>query len=369
MKHLIRHRLLLGLLIFVALVSVVPPKALAVAGTVYFTPGGGDVIMGQDFTVEVRGKVPDPGWWGGGGTIIVNYDASKLQVIDRNDSGGAFQAANSRNFDGTTAGTVRYTAYIAINAPGVNDTKIISITFRPLTTGSSVLSFGSGTNVHNGPTTGAAKTFTVQPINCPAGQVGTPPNCTTPPPVTPTPTPKPTPTKPSTPTPATPTPTPTPTPVIEETPAPTIESDGGLKIENVKATATRQKNSITWTLNQSDITPTITYGLSKGATTFKGEIENTEENTYETELKSLKPGTLYYFTIKAASSDNLQGATYSGTLTTRGYPVQLTIQQSGVLAPGAKVSLGSRSFTANKNAIISTELGEGAVKATITPAG
>lgn len=370
MKQLLKYRLLLGLLIFVAFVSIVPPKALAVTGTVYFTPAGGDVKMGQDFTVEVRGDVPDPGFWGGGGTIVVNYDASKLQVIDQNDSGGAFRAANSRNFDGTGAGVVRYTAYVAINAPGVNNTKIISITFRPLTTGSSVLSFGSGTNVNNGPTSGASKTFTVQPINCPAGQIGTPPNCTTPPPpvTPPTPTKPTTPSKPSTPAPTVPTPTPSPAPVIEETPAPTVESDGGLKIENVKTTATRQKNGVSWTLNQSDITPTVTYGLSKSATT-KAEAEKNEDNSFEAEFASLKPGTLYYFTIKAASSDNLQGATYSGTLTTRGYPVQLTIQQSGVLAPGAKVTLGSRSFVANKNAIISTELSEGVMKATIRPAG
>ncbi len=377
MKRLNRNRLFAGLLALIAVVSIFPARAFAVAGTVSLTPPGGTVILGNEITVEVRGNVPDPGLWGGGATIVVNYDASKLQLTDRNDSGGAFRGANSRVWDGTGSGTVRYVAYYAINAPGVNGSKIISMKFKAIATGSVVMSFGSSTNVNNGPTSGTSQTFTIIPNVCPAGQTGTPPNCVTPPPPTPTPTPAPRPTTPTNPSRPSPTPTPsaspqpsvTPAPTQEETPEPTTNSDGGLKIENIKSVTTRQRNSVTWTLNRDGITPTLTYGTSKNAATTKATVEQQDDGSYEAELPALKAGTLYHFTIKAASSDSLQGATYNGTFTTRGYPVQLTVQQNGVLAPGAKVTIGSRTFTANKNAIITAELGDGAFTASITPVG
>lgn len=373
MKQITKHRLLPLFFVLFAVVSIFPHRVHAVAGSVYFTPNGGSVRMGDQITVEVRGNVPDPGLWGGGATIVVNYDASKLELVDRNDSGGAFRGANSRNWDGTKTGTVRYVAYYAINAPGVKNTKIISMEFRAISTGSAPLSFGT-INVNNGPTTGTNSTFNIIPLTCPAGQIGTPPNCSTPPPPSPSPTPKPT-------TPSTPStrPTPTPSPVVtveppvvdstESTPDPEVASDGGLKIEDVKATTTRQKNSVTWKLNRDNITPTIAFGTSKNAVTKAAETKLLEDGSYEAEFADLKPGTLYHFTIKAASSDSLQGATHSGTLTTRGYPVQLTIQQNGVLAPGAKAVINQRTFTANKDALIATELGEGQFTASITPSG
>lgn len=372
MKHSIRHRLILGLLLFITTISIFPSKAFALTGSVYFYPGGNDVINGTEINVEVRGNVPDPGWLGGGATIIVNYDPAKLQLLDRSDSGGAFQAANSRNFDGTKAGTVRYTAYVMLNAPGVNGNKIISMKFRTISLGGATLSFGSGTNVHNGPTTGSSTTFNIIAPTCPVGQVGTPPNCTTPPPPAPSPAPTPSkspptkaPTK-STPAPA-PSPLPTPTPTAEETPSPVEDSQGGLKIENVHVTTTRQKNSIAWTMNRNESPPTLVYGTTKVKQASEGKVTKLSDGSYEAVLPELKLGTLYYYTIKASSTNLLEGATYGGTFTTRGYPVQLTIQQNGVLAPSAKVKIGERTFTANKNAIITTELGDGEYSASITP--
>ena len=361
----------MALLLFTAVFSVIPTHVFALAGTVYFTPNGGSIVNGNEFTVEVRGNVPSPGIWGGGATIKFTYDASKLQLIDRNDTGGVFQNNNGSNWNGTTAGTVRYEAVVWWGAPGVNNQKIISVKFKAIAPGAVTLNFAPETNVNNGPTTGTPSTFTVLPTTCPSGQIGTPPNCTTPPPPSPSPTPKPTP-KPST----TPTPKPSSSPVtpapeqsVEETPAPVVESDGGLKIEDVKIVANRQKNSVTWTINKADAVPKVTYGTTKGDLKTEATVTKQEDGSYEVVFPSLKLGTLYYFTIKATTPDQLQGATYNGTLTTRGYPVQLTIQQNGVLAPGAKVKIGDRSFTANKNAIITTELGDGKYDAMITPVG
>lgn len=369
MKHTIKRKLIWGLLLFTALFANVPSQVFAVAGTIYFTPNGGSVLSGSEFTVEVRGNVPDPGFWGGGTTTAVEYDATKLQVVSYNDTGGVFSSSGNKNWNGTGAGLVRYQSTVVWNAPGVNNQKIIAITFKALAAGTTTLKFGSGTSVNDGPTTGTPSTFTILPLTCPTGQIGTPPNCTTPPP-SPSPTPKPSATpKPSTKPTPTPAPVVTPAPAVEEVPDPVVESDGGLKIENVKITTNRQTSSVTWTLNKPGATPTVAYGLSKSGLKSEAEITTSSDGSYKAEFKALKPGTLYYFAIKAATPDNLQGATYSGTLTTRGYPVQLTIQQNGVLAPGAKVVIGTRSFYANKNALISTELSDGKFAASITPTG
>lgn len=376
MKKTIRTRFFVGLLSLTVLLTTVPSQVFAVAGSVYFYPTG-DVQNNSQFTVEIRGNVPTPGWGrGGGATIRVAYDATKLEVVDRSDVGGVFRPNNGQNWNGTTAGLVRYESRIFFNAPGVNDRKIFSITFKAISPGNTTLSFASA-NVNDGPTTGTASTFTIHPLTCPSGQIGTPPNCKTPPKPTPKPTttPRPSttprPTSRPAPTPTTPTPTPTPPPeTVEETPEPESNSQGGLAIENVRVTASRQSNSISWTINDpSDVKPVFTFGTSRGEQKTESAVTKGEDGTYTTELPSLKAGTLYHFTIKVASTDQLSGATHSGTITTRGYPVQLTIKQNGVLASGAKVKIGDRSFTANKNAIITAELSDGNHDATITPAG
>ena len=363
MKSRFRQKLLLGLMLFTALFSLVPSRVFAVAGTIYFTPGGGSVINGSEFDVEVRGKVASPGFWGGGTTTIVSYDATKLEVVSKDDTGGAFAGANTKNWDGTTAGTVKYVAQYYWNAPGVNDQRIIHIKFKAIATGNATLSFGSGTSVNDGPTTGTPGTFTVLAPTCPSGQIGTPPNCTTPPPKpTPKPSTKPT-TKPN------PVVTPTPTPTVEETPAPVVSSDGGLKIENVKVTASRAENSVSWSLSNDAAKPTVLYGTNKNTLQDAGEVIKLEDGSYKLAFKDLKLGTLYYFTVKASTDDNLLGASYSGVLTTRGYPVQLTIKQNNVLLESATVVIGGRTFKTNVNSVVTAELSDGKFTATITPPG
>jgi hypothetical protein len=141
-----------------------------------------------------------------------------------------------------------------------------------------------------------------------------------------------------------------------------------LKIENVKATTTRTGNTVSWTLNNPAAIPELIYGTSRAGTINQADISKLANGTYSVNLTDLKPGTLYYYTIKASTADNLQGASYTGVITTRGYPVQLTIEQNNLYIPGAKVRIGERTFIANENAIVSTELSDGKHTATITPA-
>ena len=380
MKQTIRRRFLPGLLVLIALFSIVPARVHAVAGTIYFTPNGGTVIQGSTFTVEIRGNVPRP-LFSGGATVGVTYPTALLQATSATSSGGVLGGSNPT----INSGTVSFSVFNLFGR-AVDNQMIFKITFKALATGNATLNFTSNTNINDGPTTKTPSTFIVQAASCPAGQIGTPPNCTTPPQPSPSPSPTPSPSSSPTPTttprpsttprPAT-TPTPTaspaptaiPAPTIEELPAPVVQSDGGLKIENVKIVTNRQKNSVSWTINKDDAEPKLTYGTTKGNLTSEATIEKQEDGGYEAVFSDLKPGTMYYFAIKAATPDQLQGANYSGTLTTRGYPVQLTIQQNGVLAPNAKVKIGDRTFVANKDAIITTELGDGQYDAVITPVG
>ena len=367
MKNIVTYRVLTGLLI-AAIITLVPSRALAVAGTIYFTPNGGTVISGSEITVDVKGNVPAP-VFSGGATIGVMFPTNLLQYVSSSSAGGAFGGNNPT----VSGGTVNFTVFNFFGS-GVNDQMIFRIVFKAKAAGSATLNFTSGTNINDGPTAKQPSTFTIQMPTCPTGQVGTPPNCTTPvtPPPTPSPTPTPTP-KPTKPT--TPVPVPSTAPVIapvesvEESTTPVSESQGGLQIQNVKVTATRQENSVKWSLNNKQATPVLTYGTSKNSLKDEGIVSQLEDGSYAVEFTDLKPGTLYYFAIKASTTDNLLGANYSGVLTTRGYPVQLTIQQNGVLAPGAKVKIGERSFVANKNALVTTELGDGKYNATITPSG
>lgn len=361
------------LLVFVAFVSLVPAKAFAVAGTVSFTPNGGTVVNGSEFTVTVRGNVPDPGFiWGGGATIRVTYDATKLQLVSADDAGGAFSDNDEQEWN-NSAGVVRYRAQIYVNAPGVSNQKIISAKFKAIGVGSVTLSFAPETNVNNGPTTGTSSTFTIEQQSCPSGQIGTPPNCSTPPAP---PSPKPSSKPPTAAPPQTPKPLPSETPIssplpdpIEEVPEPISDSEGGLKIDNVITSISRQKNIITWSLNQPDIKQTLVYGTTKSNQKNKAEIRTLTDGNYEATLTDIDPGKRYYFTIQASAQNLLKGAEYSGTFASRGYPVQLTIKQNGVLAPNATVMIGERKFTADKNATITAEFGDGSYDAIVTPSG
>ncbi len=357
---------MLGLMVFAALVSLVPTTLFAAnSNTMQITPTPRSATTGDVFTVSVDGHVTDSFIFAVGVGVheaygTVTFPSNLLSVVSYSAAGTTFGASKS-----ITPGNGNVTFNLSSgpnSAATYQDVHLFTITFKAIAAGTANVGFGSA-NYGNGsgagvitPTTTGGKYTIASP----------------PAPVTPT-----TPTQPTTPskpattpkaTPKAPTPVATPvqTPTPEETPAPVIDSDGGLKIENVKATATRQANSIAWTLNNTDATPTLTLGTSKG-NQKDIDVAKQADGSYLANLSGLKLGTLYYFTIKASTADNLQGATYSGTFTTRGYPVQLTVKQNNLLLPGASVKIDGRSFVANKNSIITTELGDGDYTASITP--
>ena len=349
MKTRFRQKFLLGLMLVTALFSLVSTSVFATGERAYLTPASGNSPPGGTFTVSVDGYVGGTPPSGGATSVAgtINFPVNLLKVISTDITNSSFPSASiSPN---NTNGSITFFQSTSGKSSLVNQTvHLFSIKFQALANGSASVQFG---NVQY--STGAAAT---------TGGVYTI-STSTPTPV-PTPTPKPTPT----PTPK-PTPKPTPTPTVESTPAPTNDSDGGLKIQDVSVIATRTENSIAWSLNNAVVTPTLKYGTTVDNLKDAGTIPKQPDGSYKLDLKDLQLGTQYYFTIKAVTSDRLEGATYNGTLTTRGYPVQLTVKQNNVLSPGAQIKIGGRTFSANSHAVVTTELGYGDFTASITPAG
>jgi hypothetical protein len=366
MKQRIRRRFVQGLMLITALIIGVSTPVFAAGEKAYLTPAAGTTLPGNTFTVSVDGYVGHTWAWFivpvGASSVngSITFPSQNLKVTSINTTGAAFPNGNYTpnnttgriDFNGSTGG--QYTDQTV---------HLFTITFQALAPGTANVAFGATSyNLGSASTTGGTYTISSPPPPPPSPSPSPSP---TPKPST---TPKPTP-KPSTTPKPTPTPTPSVAPSVEETPAPEADSDGGLKIQNVKVSTSRHENKVSWTVSDPNTIATFNYGTSKAGQDNKAEATKNEDGNYEVSLESLKVGTLYYFTIKAATTDNLQGADYSGTFTTRGYPVQLTIQQNNLLLPGAKVRINERTFVANAYAIVTAELSDGSHVAQITPSG
>jgi hypothetical protein len=355
MKTKIRQSITLGLMLITALSSLISTSVFAASNSAFLTPASGTTQSGNTFTVSVDGTVSHSYFWWitvGANTAqgSLNFPAQQLKVTSISMTGSSFPNGTP-TFD-NAAGTISFNMSSSSGSYYDQAVHLFSVTFQAVAPGNAAVLFGSTQyNIGNAATTGGAYTLTAPPAP--------------PPSPSPSPTPKPS-TKPVVKATPTPTPKPTITPTVEATPAPIVDSDGGLKIENVKVTATRTENSIAWSLNNAAAKPTVSYGTSKNSLLDAGDIPQLPDGSYKLTLDNLNLGTLYYFTIKASTDDKLSGATYSGVLTTRGYPVQLTIEQNNLTIPGAKVSIGERQFVASKDGVITAELSDGDFTATIT---
>ncbi len=154
-------------------------SALAATGTIYITPASNSVQNGSTLTVSVR---VNPGTTIDSVQGTVTYDASKLQFISVDTSGSAFstELQNSQSSGSVVFARGDFGAGVSADA------LIEKISFKALVgSGSGTLGL-TGANADAGGTftnpssTGASVSFTTPPATCPAGQTGTPPNCTTP---------------------------------------------------------------------------------------------------------------------------------------------------------------------------------------------
>lgn len=331
MKQLLRLALPIFVAIGVFIYAVTTTPVNAAQGTIYFSPNTGTYNPGASFTVEVRGTVPSNGFFGGGATINVTYPTNLLQATSTSISGGALGGSNPTINNGTIS-------YSVFNYPSraINDQKIFSITFKTLNTGAATLNFSTNTSINDGPTAKQPTTIAIVAPSCPAGQVGTPPNCSVPPPIpVPPPTPTPAPVSPPSPTPA-PVSSPVPTPTVvtpdtsppEQTPQPTepAQPAESLSLKDIDVRAAYDSSVVNWATNIA-ATATFKYGTSAAKLDNTAAITSDEtKNTFTTTLSKLQLGTTYHYSIVVQNTSN-EIVSKNGTFTTKAYPVLLRVLQ------------------------------------------
>lgn len=388
------------LLVVMMVVSLLPsPSVFAAGNTIFVTPTSGSLQTGQSITVQVKGNIATGGNFGAdtvSGSLL--FPSNRLKVTSVSTAGATFNwqvsatpTASAVNFDERTF------SFSPINNSSVH---IMSVTFQAIAAGSANLSFSSNTRYSyssfgtNYPTTLTGGTYTINsppPTSCPAGQVGTPPNCTTPPPAqcpagqvgtppnctTPAPakcpsgqtgTPPncktPTPSggsnsKPTTPPPATP---------VAETPAEPIPApqENGLSISDAVTTREYKTASLSWKTS-SPAKNTVIYGTSLSKLDKTAEVTKEPDESYIAKFIDLSPGKRYYFTINSESEkDASKTSTYSGVFTTKGFPVAVTVTEGGVATSGAKLKISEQTYSTDKSGKITFELASGSYSVEVT---
>lgn len=343
MKQIFKLALPIFTALGVFLYAVTSTPVNAVQGTIYFTPGSGTYNPGSTFTVDVKGKVPSSGF-GGGATVNVTYPTNLLQATAVSLNGGVLGGGSPT----INNGTVSYSVF-TVPSRAVNDQRLFTITFKALATGSATLNFSANTNINSGPTTKQPAAFSIVNPSCPAGQVGTPPNCSTPPPPpTPTPTPVPTPVVPK-PSPVAPKPSPTPTPIVttpntsqpaqptEATPAPPAD-EKTLSIDDVDVQSSYDNVIVKWTTS-GPADATLNYGTSSSKLDNVAAVEASEDSTtFTAPLSKLQLGTTYHYSIVAKNASEVSISS-KGTFTTKAYPVVLRLLQNNQPLTEARVQI------------------------------
>jgi hypothetical protein len=395
-KHLLRFS---SIVISAMMVFSLLPTGTAHAAdssNIYLSPASGSYLKGANFSVLVRGNSPQTYFYGNtAGTVT--FPANLLKVTSIATSGSTYPNINAsfNNANGTV--TFSGSAY-----PPPTDIYFFTINFQALSAGSAPVNFSADTTINQSiyaPTTNrSGGTYTITNPTCPAGQIGTPPNCQTPPPPTcpagqtgtppncvtpPPPTcpagqigtppncqtpPKQPPTIPSVPsTPNTPNDDAAVVPQNIVTPVvPTQTTTGDLTVTDVAAKADRTSNTVTWKTSLPNVNSNILVGTSKDVLTIKPETIKDSDGNYHAVINDLKPGTRYYYTITASIVDSPdKKATYGGAFTTRGYPVKLNITSNTKPASAAKITIEQQTYTTDKNGSLLLELADKTYSITI----
>ena len=391
MKHHL-SRITSLFLAFALVFSLVPSNIVnAAPSSIYFTPANGTYTTGASFSTQVR-ATSDPIYFQYGSTSgTINFPANRLRVTSISNSGSSYPNISTaiNNVNGTIS--FNGTAY-----PSPTTIYLFTINFQTLSAGSAPVTFSADTTVnHNSfnnitSTNRSSALFTINnpaPATCPAGQVGTPPNCTTPPATCPagqTGTPPNCKTPPAATCPAGQTGTPpnckTPTPtqpsqgdtatvpqnITPQVPA-TQVNDGDLSITDVSAKADRAQNAVSWRTSLPNVNSNILLGTSKEDLSIKPEVTKISDGNYASVINGLKLGTRYYYTITGTAIDNPEKkATYSGAFTTRGYPVKLVVTSNGQAVSNAVLTLEQQNYKTDKNGAVLLELGDGTHGVTIS---
>lgn len=353
---------------FLALFSLMPIDKVAAATSVglKFDPTSQTITTGGSFTVKFLAQLTDYryGSYRVSGKIL--FPRNLINVTSLSTSGTAFTGYGSTSAYDNATGTLTFNR---ISYGGSASMLVFTVTFKSLAAGNATLAFDPSTATQSTQVSSMSNsTYIIVNPSCPAGQIGTPPNCTNPPvPPKPTPTPTPTPTPNPAPTPVRP-PVATPgseAPVAPETTAPTnqegldsVQKDAGnLSIKDVSITTTRKTNSLEWKTSLPNATSELFIGTSRTKKDTLVAVTKQDDTTSSASLNSLSPGTRYYYTITSYENPTPdQKASYEGAFTTRGYPTGIYITSNNKPASNAQVSLDGQTYKTNLDGLVTLEL-------------
>lgn len=352
----------------------VPVQAQSSGGRLFITPATRTMTPGTTFEAHVRADING---YGLRSKIQVSYDPALLSIQSlsaENSDIGSNSPGNISTLRNPRPGVIEYEA-ARLGIRGSNKLAF-TITFRAVKAGRAVVTptghVGTGILGVGSPAASSPGTFNIN--NPPPPPRPTPPPTPTPPPPPPRPAPTPAPAPRPQPTPA-PTPAPAP-PEEKEEPVEEIEAeeeldaaDPELTISNIRTTLLYDTAELSWETNHN-ATSTFHYGTSEDD--LSNEVDVTKDNAdeddddsfpvYTVELDSLRPGVTYHYAVSAdKTGDNEYDDEYTGSFTTKGYPVTLTVQHNEQPLEGATITLHDHdgSYETDENGVGSFELAEG----------
>lgn len=306
--------------------------------------------VGSSFDVKVLSYVDGDQSGAGSTSGSVQYPSNLLKVVSTSSSGTAYTSAGSPSIS-VGSNSITFSGSRSSSPSGM--ALIFTVKFQAISAGTAIVSFSGDSSVNNTTTDRISGVFKL---------VSQTPPSTSPSPSTPS---KPS-TQPSSSPPPSTSPTPTitpdataPTDASETTPDPT-----GL-ISDVNVTSTYTGGALTWKINTTHATSSLAYGSQPSSLDKQAPVKAVADGSYSATIDGLVPGIRYYFVISGAGDGDKNG-TYTGTLVTNGFPVELTVTENNAVASNAQVHIGNIDKTAGSNGKITVGLAAGSYTGTIT---
>jgi hypothetical protein len=338
------------------------PSAFANTSTIYLTSASSTVQYGASFVVNVNGYVDyspsvpyfDPGSKRVYGSVV--FPANLLQIASVSTASSPYNWNNNMATD-NLAGKLAFDNQSQSGTYG-KTINIMAITFQARAAGSATINFTSNTRYD---------------VNIPQLYAGTIKITGGPgPSPTPSPTPAPTPTPTPSPTPGTTPTTPTlpglsylsPDALSAKLPVNDTNKDGsaekkGFAVSDGEVSRGYDQSVVGWKTNEPS-TNTFKYGVAEDKLDKTGEVTLRPDEGYQVRLAGLTPGKQYFFEVAAAASgDSSKTDRYTGTFTTKGFPVEIIFTQGGQPASEVNVKQGNYSYKTDKDGKLQLELPSG----------
>lgn len=400
MKKINKYLYCLSLLTL-AVSAILPANFAHASSTRLYIEAPTDVKVGEKFTVKVLASSGPGG--GNRSRVDLVYPSDMVSVVSTNTNNSVFGGNSFPNDQfNNTHGRITHLAY-PIPAPQGQSLLIFSAVFSTKKTGAVNFSFSADSVVNDSIPEKPTRAINIVAKSCPAGQTGTPPNCSQPnsptpsdpQPNNPNPRPSPSPSRPSTsrPTPNSPSqpaqiypgrivhPSLPATPLPAQTPAPPSDPvintpdivnqqilDSELDIITLRTATRLNRAELIWELNHPSNT-TFKYGKSADELNKEASITRESDSRFYTDIRNLEPGETYYYTIAGQRTNGSGTMSQSGTFSTKGFGVEIkALQQDGAPLANAQISFDNTggSVATNEEGIAYIQVRDGEYTLNIT---